>query len=247
MKVPARKNINMDFPLRGFVLCHDCNKPFTACWSTGKRKKYPYYLCDTKGCVSYRKSIPRDKIEGKFDDIIHNLQPAKDLFVIAKAMFSDAWDQRATQAANIVTTLKQDLKLIEKQMDDLLERIMSASNTTVISAYEAKIEKLERYKLILAEKLARGPVPHGRFDQFIEHAITFLANPWNLWHSGNYTLNQTVLRLAFSERIAYCRKDGYQTPNTSLPFKVLEDISLTKSQVVRSRRLEHPTPSSRIK
>ena len=240
VKAPARKNLSLDFPLRGFVLCHDCNKPLTACWSTGKRKKYPYYLCDTKGCVSYRKSIRRDKIEGEFDEIVRSLQPSKGLFEIAKAMFRDAWDQRAVQAENLVETLKLDMKLIEKQLEDVLERIMSASNTTVITAYETKIEKLERNKRILAEKLAKGPVTQGKFDQFIEHAMVFLANPWNLWRSGSFTLKQTVLRLAFSERIAYCRKEGYRTPKTALPFKVLGDISIGKSQMVRPRRLELP-------
>lgn len=54
-KVPARKNINMDFPLRGFVTCWHCSMPLTACWSKGRHDRYPYYLCATKGCVSYRK------------------------------------------------------------------------------------------------------------------------------------------------------------------------------------------------
>lgn len=35
-KAPARKDINADFPLRGFILCDDCNKPLTGCWSQGK-------------------------------------------------------------------------------------------------------------------------------------------------------------------------------------------------------------------
>ena len=70
--------------------------------------------------------------------------------------------------------------------------------------------------------------------------MVFLANPWNLWRSGSFTLKQTVLRLAFSERIAYCRKEGYRTPKTALPFKVLGDISFGESQMVRPRRLELP-------
>lgn len=35
-KAPARKDLNADFPLRGFVRCGDCGKPMTACWSTGR-------------------------------------------------------------------------------------------------------------------------------------------------------------------------------------------------------------------
>lgn len=56
-KAPFRKDIAEDFPLRGFVSCADCDKPMTSCWSKGSRKSYPYYLCDTKGCASYRKSL----------------------------------------------------------------------------------------------------------------------------------------------------------------------------------------------
>jgi hypothetical protein len=47
-KVPARKNINIDFPLRGFVTCGHCGTPLTACWSTGRHARYPYYLCPTR-------------------------------------------------------------------------------------------------------------------------------------------------------------------------------------------------------
>ena len=50
----ARKDISADFPLRGFVLCNDCGKPMTACWSKGCRQHYPYYFCDTRGCPSKR-------------------------------------------------------------------------------------------------------------------------------------------------------------------------------------------------
>jgi hypothetical protein len=89
-KAPARKDINADFPLRGFILCNDCGSPLTACWSQGKKQKYPYYLCPTKGCKSYRKSIRREQLEGEFEDVLKRLEPAKGLFALAKAMFKDA-------------------------------------------------------------------------------------------------------------------------------------------------------------
>lgn len=66
---PARKDISEDFPLRGFITCACCGKPLTACWSKGRTQKYPYYLCKTKGCAEYRKSIKRDKLEGDFEEL----------------------------------------------------------------------------------------------------------------------------------------------------------------------------------
>ena len=93
-KAPTRKNLSVDFALRGFVLCGDCGEPYTACWSKGNTKTYPYYLCDTKGCVSYRKSIRRDHIEGEFETFLQALQPARQLVDCVSAMVRVAWSQR---------------------------------------------------------------------------------------------------------------------------------------------------------
>ena len=49
----------------------------------------------------------------------------------------------------------------------------------------------------------------------------FLANPWKIWTLEDFALKRTVLRLAFSGPLAYDRQEGYRTPRTSLPFKVL--------------------------
>ena len=62
VRVPARKDLNLDFPLRGFVTCGDCGRPLSACWSKGCHKKYPYYLCATTNCPSHRKCQRRSKI-----------------------------------------------------------------------------------------------------------------------------------------------------------------------------------------
>jgi hypothetical protein len=40
-RVPTRKNINADFPLRGFVTCGHCNQPLTANWSKGGKCSIP--------------------------------------------------------------------------------------------------------------------------------------------------------------------------------------------------------------
>ena len=43
-KAPVRKDINEDFPLRGFVACASCGTPMTSCWSKGNGGQYAYYL-----------------------------------------------------------------------------------------------------------------------------------------------------------------------------------------------------------
>ncbi len=240
LKAPTRRDISADFPLRGFVLCADCGKPYTACWSHGMTKQYPYYLCDTKGCPSYRKSIKRTALEGAFEEIVQNLQPGEKLFALVRAMFTDAWKQRQAQASSLTDGLKRELTKLENQIDGFLNRIVDASSPSVITAYEKKIESLETQKLLIEDKLQNGSQPRYTFDELIELTCDFLASPWNLWRSGQLHLRRLVLKLAFAERMIYCRKNGYRTAKLSLPFKVLDQIQNHPEGMVRSRRLELP-------
>lgn len=88
-RAPVRTDINADFPLRGFVDCACCGQPMTACWSKGRNRKYPYYLCDTKGCDEYRKSIRRERIEGEFEELLTGLVPERDLFLAVYEMLAE--------------------------------------------------------------------------------------------------------------------------------------------------------------
>lgn len=238
-KAPARKDISLDFPLRGFIQCDDCGAALTACWSTSKTgKKHPYYLCKTKGCESYRKSIKRDQLEGDFEELLQRLEPSEGLFKLAKAMFKDVWDARLAQAADTSKTLKRDIHKIEKQIEALLDRIVESGVGSVIAAYEKRIGKLESEKALLEERVAMGGKPKNTLEESFELALRFLSSPWNIWKIGRIEWQKTVLRLAFSEPVRYSRNQGVRTPIFSFPFKVLEGFSTAESEMAHLRGFE---------
>lgn len=232
---PRRKNLNVDFPLRGFVLCSDCETPLTACWSTGTHSRHPYYLCPKRGCASYGKSIRRDKLEGEFEELLKTVKPSDGLYRVARAMFSDLWARRYDQGASQTKALAIQLEKVERQVSQLLERILSASVPIVITAYEERVRKLEEEKLVLQDRIAQGARPAASFDETLRTALDFLGNPWNLWRSGRLEDKRTVLKLAFVERLRYSRNEGLRTANLSLPFKVMDQINGVKKGMVRSR------------
>lgn len=239
----ARRDFSPDFPLRGFVLCDDCEKPMTTAWSKGCRKHYPYYLCDTPGCPSKRKSIPRAKIEEGFAEILQSMQPTKRFFDVARAMFERAWEARLAEAHRAKKAVLKQLADIEGQIGKLLDRIVESSSSSVISALEKRVEKLEREKLLVAEKAETMVPAKGRFGESIELALRFLANPWNIYENGSLPLRQTVLRLAFVEPLRYSRENGYRTIETAFPFKVLAGLQGPDCQMVPRGRIELPTSS----
>lgn len=235
---PARKDINEDFPLRGFVLCDDCCQPMTSCWSKGRTELYPYYLCDTPNCDSKRKSIRRADIEDGAESILRGLQPAAQLFKLARAIFTDIWEMRRADAVAARSTLETQLKDTSKQIDALVSRIMDASSPSVIGAYEKRIAELERETIRLAEKI-EGVVPEQRhLTDFIEPALTFLSSPWNIYKNGSFALKRTVLKLAFAEPLRYSRNEGYRTAETTFPFKVLAEFSTPKCGMVGDPGIE---------
>ncbi|MBI1495217.1 recombinase zinc beta ribbon domain-containing protein [Rhodobacteraceae bacterium MYP1-1] len=222
---PARADIGEDFSLRGFATCGDCGSNLRSSWSKGKTKYYPYYLCQSQGCDSYGKSIPRDKIEGAFADVVKTLEPSPKYLVLAKTMFRRAWDARLAQAKDAARSTKRQIADAESQIEALLSRIMQASNDAVIGAYENKITELEKSKVLMAENLAEKASKPKRYEDYLELSLKFLSSPWKIWESGDANLRRIVLRLGFSGGFSYHRIDGARTPQIALPFKALGMLS----------------------
>lgn len=106
-----------------------------------------------------------------------------------------------------------------------------------LAASEAAIESISAdindSTLVLSEKLEAQSKPQRTFEDLFELALWFLSNPWKLWSSGQYHLRPIVLRLAFSECVAHCRKSGFSNVKTALPFNVLRDVDGMKNVMAR--------------
>lgn len=241
-KAPARADISDDFPLRGFVTCSCCNEPMTACWSKGRNARYPYYYCFTKGCDEFRKSIRKEQIEAEFEALLLELKPSQELFFTAMDMFRDLWNDRQSNNKGDAILLKGELSKVDVRVEQFLDRIVETENTTVISAYEQKIEKLEGQKIVLQEKIQNCGRPLADFDETFRTAMEFLGNPHKLWMSDKLEDRRLVLRLVFSEKLPYQRNEGFRTAQTALPLTVLQHIKGSEYKMVRPKRFELLTP-----
>lgn len=103
-------------------------------------------------------------------------------------MFEDAWNARTNQAQNAVKTLKAEVNRADKQVEQMLNRIVETTNSSVIKAYEQRVEKLEREKALALEQMESVGKPQSSFTETFEHALMFLSSPWNIvtrkntWH-----------------------------------------------------------------
>jgi len=224
-KAPIRKDTSSDFPLRGFVKCCDCDRPMTASWSKGsKGGMYGYYFCQTKGCESYRKNIRKDIIEEDFEALLHGIQPAQEAFQVLRSMLEDLWEDRRAKVKAITCKINSEIDKLEDKASQVMSRLLSTTSPTLITAYEGEIQRIEENKLVLVEKAVKSGQPLKPFEEIYRTSLEFLLSPWKLWASNNIIERRTLLRLAFTGRIAYCRNKGYRTQETAMLFNVLKDI-----------------------
>ncbi len=112
------------------------------------------------------------------------------------------------------------------------DRIFEANNTSVVGADEARLDRPERDKIVLSEKIESAAPQKGRLEDCIELALKFLSSPWNIYENGDFTMRQTVLRLAFSEPLRYSQNCMHRAPGLSFSFRYLEGIPGSKSEMV---------------
>ena len=243
---PARKDIKESFPLRNFVQCSECGSAMTAGFSRGRSATYPYYFCQQKGCSQHRKSIRGEKIEGEFTELLRSLTPSPKLYALGHAMLKKAWNMRIEAASSRRSRAQADLARLEKMTDQMMDRIVETDSPTLITAYEAKIRKMEEEKAVLREQAARKQnEPLHEFETIYRTALGFIANPLQVWESGPLPIKRMVLRMTFGGKLAYCRETGYRTADIALPFRLFGARSAPRVEMVEPRGIEPLTSSLR--
>ena len=238
---PARKDINLDFPLRGFVACDCCGAPMTAAWSTSRNGvKHPYYFCHQKSCEKYRKSFRRADVDAAVEKTLKQLQPSQGLFTLLTRMMKDAWALRMDQQGCAKRELQKRRTVIDKDIDKTLDKIVTSNNATVIAAFEKRVDDLQNERCLIEDKLSQGTASKVTLEDLFEPAREFLSNPWNLYKNGTYQMKRMVLKLAFKGPITYTRETGVRTAQLTVIFRFIEELS-QKIEMVPPHGLEPRT------
>ncbi|MEP1574422.1 recombinase family protein [Roseibium album] len=235
---PARTDAAEEFPLRGFVTCDSCGHPLTAYHAKGRNKRYPYYECFNKECDQRRKSIRKEVLDGEFETLIKQLRPSAGLMSTLANMFRDVWNNRIQGIEDKWKEQKKALSGINATMGKLTDRLIETTSPSAIQAYETKLEKLEAEKALISENLAKKPDLNQDFDKSFRTAMTFLANPWNLWTSPNHEHRKTLLKLVFAAPLPYARNQGFRTAKTTNPFKVLAALNDDEKEMAERKSFE---------
>jgi DNA invertase Pin-like site-specific DNA recombinase len=240
-RLPARKDIRKDFPLRGFIVCTECRRPLTASWNKGKARHFPYYRCNTLGCPLRNKCARAERLHGQFEALLGRLKPRQTILEVVRRELLSQWHGRMMSVEAVRKERQRKLDAIRKEINGYLEAIDRCSSPVVIQRIEEKIEELQARELRLGGRIRKPKGEDYDFETALNGVLDFLKNPLLMWKNGNLSQKRLVLRLVFAEALCYDREQGFGTPSFSLPINVscvteLDDLEMVVATLRRSNR-----------
>lgn len=238
---PSRKDLNQEFPLRGFALCESCNEALTASFSTGRKGKHPYYRCATKDCEFNGKSIKRDEIELHFAKLLERMRPRPEALQLTKQIVRDIWSRKKSAYTSRTIEIEREKKEYEHRIDTLTKRWLDCKDREMIPVMEEGLRTLRRQSTMLNEESKSLANVDTSYEGAVETVFDFISNPHSLWENGDFEDKRLVLKLAFTRKLPFSRKSGFGTSGEALPFEVLAGLSGQKEGMVEMTGIEPAT------
>lgn len=213
----VRRLFRSDFPLRGYTHCLACKRPLTSCWTQGRNSRYPYYRCQTRGCLG---SIHRNRMEAQFQDRLVQAVPRPGMADLLLRMLEEAYTHEAQIAQHDGQVRTERLKEISQELGNLVDAIAKTPHPEARSAYEARLIDLQAERESL-EELGIDKEEFG-ITPLSDTARELLTNPLQYWADGDLERRRQAQELVFTQPIWYDKNAAYYTARFSPVYALFE-------------------------
>jgi len=246
-KAPLRKDYNLDFPLRGFVLCNDCNRPYTGSWHKGRSQLYAHYFCKQHECVAYGRTVRKQDIEDQFEDLMQGYTPNSDVMSLIQAVLLDIWEERDKHEESGKRLIDKQLNELETERKSFMDRIAKTTDEGLIGEYEKEIIRIAQEKKRLEENLPTKIYSDETFGTASKIVLSYLAEPVRMWQSENYKDKRLLLEMFFDEKLHYSLSDGLGTASLAPLPKLLSMKEAPKNALVEMPGVEPGSAKATLK
>lgn len=235
--VPHYRN-NCDFPLRRFTRCAKCGTPLTGSWSTGRKKKYPYYRCRNAKCRAV--NIPRENLEELFIETINRIKPKPEYLALFREIVRDVYKERISEGSKEKSKLQANLGKLKRKKSRLIdlrleEEIDQASFQEKKADLEADIRNMERELAVLDS----GTMD---IDSALDFAERIIMHADELWKSLEFDERIKLQNLLFSGGLEF---DGekFGTIKTDSIFSMLTENAVRNDTLATPAGIEPALPA----
>lgn len=230
-----RSTESIDFPMRRFILCPECNEKMTAAWCKGRSKRYPKYYCVTKGCQLRGKTYSREDIHNAFFELLKEIKPSEDATGLFKEMFIRVYKKRITELEGDKIRITGEIQELEAEIAQTIQ----LARKQVITEDEAKkaLDPLRDRMAILKLGLNETTTDNEEINVCIAYAQNFIRTASQVWFDAPPLLKIKLQSMIFPKGLRY-PFEVISNHNLALPFELNRQFADTRSLNVIRQGLE---------
>jgi len=218
-------DIDEKMHLRSVVLCEACWHPFTG-WPSKSHtwKHYFYYSCRQKWCANYGKSISAEKLHLDFETFLSTLKIESVVLDLLKWSADEFYTTQTDSIKQHDTNKKQEIKSIDKLIEQMQDRILWATDVKVIALYEKRLrEYIDKKNVFESDLKSWGQTTHYNLWELIENSKEMLVDPLNVWQDSDIENKRLLVKVLFNDNLTYWKISGIWTSEIPLLYR---DFSL---------------------
>ncbi len=223
---------DISLPLRGFLLCPQCDKILSGSASKGRSKYYSYYHC-FDGCTC---RFAAKTVNQLFVSELAKYSAKPELVDVYKALIAEAWDNQTDDLKYDRTKFKKQIKEIEDKIAYSRELLMSkqiepSDFREMKARYNYDLERLESQ---LNEQ--RKTVPS--IDKLLESGLKNLMRLDDYYEVSEIEKKREIIGSIFPEKLTY---DGNVLRTTrvnhvvSLIYQVNRELATKKDRTIQQK------------
>jgi len=244
---PIRKDINSEYPLRGFINCFYCKQKLTACKSRGRwGGLYHKYYCRNKDCALRTmegiKSVSKDDLHNQFKSLLKTFRPSPAIHKATHKAF-DMVINNQKKDYNLLRKEKQKEKVkLELEIDTIIELIANPKTSDILrKRYESKVSKLAQEVEEIDAFIGRDSEKELYCRTPYIKMFDMLKNPYKIWIKSDIKQKQKLFYFLFEENLEYQPEVGFRTPKKALPIRLFEQFDASNAPIVKiDRKTSNP-------
>ena len=229
---PKRAKIREEFPLRGYLICPQCERILTASASTGRwGGKFHYYHC-SKGCKERKKA---NEVNDEFLSVLHSFRVNPETVELYGNILKQSLNENNK-------TVKADILDINKGIDKQKQRLQNARALMLdgditpddYRAMKGDIESLLNELIVKHTLLLNSG--NDCYDEQIDFCIALLKDIDKLYMEANTEQKQDIIGSIFPERLIFVN-GTYRTPRLN---SVISLVCANYKQLGGGKKEKHP-------
>ncbi len=191
---PIYRKIHPDFPLRGTILCPQCNRKLTANWS---KKKYPYYKC------SYCKNINlrRQDIHRAFEEFLSHIKLSETIVELTEEAIKLNWEERNKTYEIELKELKSRQVEIAKEQDAIA--LQNREGILPPRVAKEQLDNLENEYTQIGAQISMHKPTEEVNEELLEYSSYFLKNMCSIWSELEPSSQNELQNFLFSEGLQF--------------------------------------------